>query len=135
VLPWAYAHPMLIGQRLRELREAKKLSQGDIEKRTGLLRCYSSRVENGHTVPSIETLEKYARALEVPLYRFFYDGEEPPKKPELPSAGKADRLWGTSGKEWSELRRFAKVLSRMKDRQRRFLLAMAQRMAGRRKAI
>jgi transcriptional regulator with XRE-family HTH domain len=61
---------MLIGERLRELRESKRLSQSDIEKRTGLLRCYSSRVENGHTVPSIETLEKYARALEVPLYRF-----------------------------------------------------------------
>ncbi len=70
---------MLIGDRLRELRESKKLSQGDIEKRTGLLRCYISRVENGHTVPAIETLEKLARALEIPLYQLFYDGEEPPK--------------------------------------------------------
>ncbi len=49
---------MIIGDRLREMREEKKLSQGDIEKRTGLLRCYISRVENGHTVPAIETLEK-----------------------------------------------------------------------------
>ncbi len=73
---------MMIGQRLRELRESKKLSQGDVEHRTGLLRCYTSRVENGHTVPSIETLEKYARALEIPLYRFFYDGEEPPNETE-----------------------------------------------------
>ncbi len=55
---------MIIGDRLRALREEKKLSQGDIEKRTGLLRCYISRVENGHTVPAIETLEKLARALE-----------------------------------------------------------------------
>ena len=54
---------MVIGDRLRELRAGKKLSQGDIEKRTGLLRCYISRVENGHTVPAIETLEKIARAL------------------------------------------------------------------------
>src|SRR5437879_11746995 len=53
---------MIIGDRLRELREGKSLSQGDIEKRTGLLRCYISRVENGHTVPAIETLEKMARA-------------------------------------------------------------------------
>src|SRR6266516_3220299 len=52
---------MIIGDRLRALREDKKLSQGDIEKRTGLLRCYISRVENGHTVPAIETLEKMAR--------------------------------------------------------------------------
>jgi transcriptional regulator with XRE-family HTH domain len=58
---------MVIGDRLRELREAKELSQGDIEKRPGLLRCYISRVENGHTVPAIETLEKMARALEVPI--------------------------------------------------------------------
>jgi transcriptional regulator with XRE-family HTH domain len=57
---------MVIGDRLKTLRETKDLSQGDIEKRTGLLRCYVSRVENGHTVPSVETLEKFARALEVP---------------------------------------------------------------------
>jgi len=57
---------MVIGSRLKELRESKNLSQGDIEKRTGLLRCYISRVENGHTVPAIETLEKMARSLEVP---------------------------------------------------------------------
>ena len=58
---------MLLAHRLRAIREAKNLSQGDIEERTGLLRPYISRVENGHTVPSIETLEKLARALEVPL--------------------------------------------------------------------
>lgn len=69
---------MVIGDRLRALREQRRLSQGDIEHRCGLLRCYISRVENGHTVPSIETLEKIAQALEVPLYQLFYDGEEPP---------------------------------------------------------
>ena len=58
---------MDIARRLRELREHKEMSQGDIEKKTGLLRCYISRVENGHTVPAIETLEKIARSLEVPL--------------------------------------------------------------------
>lgn len=56
---------MLIGD--RALRGAKNLSQGDIEKRTGLIRCYVSRVENGHTVPALKTLEKFARALELPL--------------------------------------------------------------------
>ena len=81
---------MIIGDRLRALREEKKLSQGDIEKRTGLLRCYISRVENGHTVPAIETLEKMARALEVPLYQLFYDGEEPPELPNLPKRKTAD---------------------------------------------
>jgi transcriptional regulator with XRE-family HTH domain len=91
---------MIIGDRLRALREQKKLSQGDIEQRRGLLRCYVSRVENGHPVPPIETLEKMARALDVPLYQLFYDGEEPPKLPNLPNCKtKADLLWGSSGKE------------------------------------
>lgn len=83
---------MVIGERLRALRETKSLSQGEIEKRTGLLRCYISRVENGHTVPSIETLEKLARALEVPLYQLFYDGEQPPELPNLPERKTADEL-------------------------------------------
>ncbi len=56
---------MYIAERLRTLREAKQLSQGDIEKRTGLLRCYISRVENGHTVPAVETLEKFCHAPEL----------------------------------------------------------------------
>jgi len=66
---------VVIGQKLKEIRESKNLSQGDIEERTGLLRCYTSRVENGHSIPSVETLEKYARALEVPLCKLFYDGK------------------------------------------------------------
>ena len=66
---------MIIGTRLKKLREDRNLSQGDIEKRTGLLRCYISRVENGHTVPSLETLERLAAALELPLYQLFYEGD------------------------------------------------------------
>jgi transcriptional regulator with XRE-family HTH domain len=121
---------MLIGQRLKELREAKKLSQGDIEKRTGLLRCYTSRVENGHTVPTVETLEKYARALGIPVYRLFYEGKERPKRLNLP-ATKSEPEWGASADERRELRRFAKVLGRMDEGKRGLLLDMAQRMAGR----
>jgi transcriptional regulator with XRE-family HTH domain len=71
---------LMIGERLRTIRESQNLSQGDIEKRTGMLRCYTSRVENGHTVPSIETLAKYAQALDIPLYQIFYEGEEAPKR-------------------------------------------------------
>ena len=74
---------MIIGDQLRAIREEKKLSQGEIEKRTGLLRCYISRVENGHTVPAVETLEKFARALEVPLYQLFYDSDKPPALPNI----------------------------------------------------
>ncbi len=65
---------MYIAERLRAVHEAKKLSQGDMEKRTGLLRCYISRVENGHTIPSLETLEKISWALEMPMYQLLYDG-------------------------------------------------------------
>src|ERR1700726_2138054 len=91
---------MVICDRLRELREGKNLSQGDIEARTGLFRWYISRVENGHTVPSIETLEKLARALEVPLYQLFYDGEKPPQLPNLPKRRNgSDVVWGSKGKD------------------------------------
>jgi transcriptional regulator with XRE-family HTH domain len=72
---------MVIGDRLKTLREAKDLLQGDIEKRTGLFRCYISRVENGHTVPSLETLEKFARALELPPYHLMFDGDKAPVMP------------------------------------------------------
>jgi len=120
---------MIIGDRLRELREGKKLSQGDIEKRSGLLRCYISRVENGHTVPAMETLEKLARALEVPLYQLFYEGEEPPKLPNLLKRKTADDVvWGSSGKQAAYLHKLRKCLSKAGDADRKLLLAMAQKM-------
>jgi len=123
---------MIIGDRLRALREDKKLSQGDIEKRTGLLRSYVSRVENGHTVPAIETMEKFARALEVPLYQLFYDREEPPKLPKLPDRTTAGEIaWGSTGKNARFLAKFRRLLSRIDVRNRRLLLSMAQKMAGR----
>jgi transcriptional regulator with XRE-family HTH domain len=124
---------MQVGQRLRELRESKNLSQGDMEQRTGLKRCYTSRVECGHTVLTIETLEKYARALESPLYKLFYGGEEPPKKPKLPPSKRAERMWGASGKEWPELLSLAKALSRMDGRERMIFPGMAQGMAQRKR--
>lgn len=117
---------MLIGSRLRELRELKKLSQGDIEQRTGLLRCYISRVENGHTVPAIETLEKFARALEVPIYQLFYDGEEPPALPgPRQSSGP---MWGDSGKDAQVLALFRQALGKVTADDRRLLLSLARKM-------
>jgi transcriptional regulator with XRE-family HTH domain len=121
---------MLVGERLRALREQKKLSQGDIETRTGLLRCYVSRVENGHTVPAIETLEKFARALEIPLYQFLYDGDEPPV---LPRNGTGARQWGASGRDGRYLARLCQALARMQPDDRELLLYMTQRMARRRR--
>jgi transcriptional regulator with XRE-family HTH domain len=122
---------MLIGDRLRELRAGKKLSQGDIEKRTGLLRCYISRVENGHTVPAIETLEKMARALEVPLYQLFYDGEEPPKLPNLLKRKTSDDVvWGSSGKQAAYLTKLRRCLSKAGDGDRKLIMVMVQKMAN-----
>lgn len=121
---------MLIADRLRALREQKNLSQGDIEKRTGLLRCYISRVENGHTVPAIETLEKFARALEVPLYQLFYDGEEPPKLPNLPKRKTGEDIaWGSTGKDAKLLHRFRRLMSLANEKDLKILLFMAQKMA------
>ena len=121
---------MVIGDRLRDLRDQKKFSQGEIEKRTGLLRCYISRVENGHTVPAVETLEKFARALEVPLYQLFYDGEQPPKLPNLPKRKSADDIaWGSSGKDARLLTKFLRLFSRMDEGDLKLLFFVAQKLA------
>ena len=121
---------MIIGDRLRTMREEKHFSQGDIEKKTGLLRCYISRVENGHTVPAIETLEKMARALEVPMYQLFYDGEEPPKLPNLPKRKSSEDIaWGSSGKDSRFLNKLRRLLGKAEEADRKLLLYLAQKMA------
>jgi transcriptional regulator with XRE-family HTH domain len=117
---------MIIGERLRALREEKQFSQGDIEKRTGLLRYYISRIENGHTVPSLATLEKMCRALEVPLYQLFYEANDGPSPPKPLRKGPS---WGASGKDARLLRRFCHLLSRTGDTDRQLLLHMARKMA------
>ena len=121
---------MIIADRLRTLREEKNFTQGEIETRTGLLRTYVSRVENGHAVPSVETLEKLARALEVPIYQLFYDGEEPLKLPNIPKRKTADdTAWGSTGKDARWLNKFRRLLSRTEERDRKVLIYMAQQLA------
>jgi transcriptional regulator with XRE-family HTH domain len=122
---------MVIGDRLKALREQKNMSQGDIEKRTGLLRCYISRVENGHTVPAIETLEKMARAMEVPMYVLFYDGEKPPKL-NIPES-RVTMGWGSSGRDARTLHRFRRLLGQADESDVKLLMFMAQKMARKRK--
>jgi transcriptional regulator with XRE-family HTH domain len=119
---------MVIGNRLKELRESKQLSQGDIEKRCGLLRCYISRVENGHTVPSVETLEKMARALEVPMYRLFHDGEVASsiRNLKLPTGSEE---WGNKGKEADYFSKLRRLLAKMEPGDQKLLLHMAQKVA------
>ena len=116
---------MVIGDRLRQIRDYKNLSQGDIEKRTGLLRCYVSRVEQGHTTPSIETLEKFARALEVQMYELFYEGEAPPKV----KIADADTGWGSRRHDARTLSRFRRLLNRAKPGDVKLLMFMATAMA------
>jgi transcriptional regulator with XRE-family HTH domain len=131
-LPLLLMYPpqtMEIGLRLKQLRDEKNFSQGDIEKRTSLLRCYVSRVENGYTVPNVETLEKWARALEMPLYKVMYDGDEPPKPRKLSYEQTDQSLWGSSKKEQQELRKLCRCLANMNANQRNTLLNLAAKLA------
>ena len=125
---------MYLADRLRNFREAKNLSQGDIERRTGLLRCYISRVENGHTVPSLETLEKIARAYQVPLYQIFYDGNDlPPTQVAGAGAnGKAD--WASNGKGSRMFTKIRHAVSRLTTEDRELVLHVARKIVGRKKS-
>jgi len=119
---------VIIGDRLRSLREQKEFSQGEVEKRTGLLRCYISRVEHGHTVPSVETLEKFARALEIPMYQLFYDSDKPPVALSLPNQN-GKNVFGSSGKQARQLAKFRRHLSNISERDLKVLLTVAAKMA------
>ena len=105
---------MILSERIRSIREQKNMTQGDIEDRTGLKRSYVSRLEHGRTIPSLATLEKFAQALEVPLYQFFYDGEEPPNAASLPHAVQvADGdHWGLNGDSARYVHRLGNLLRR-----------------------
>jgi transcriptional regulator with XRE-family HTH domain len=123
---------MLIGTRLRVLREGKGLSQGDIEKSSGLLRCYVSRIENGHTLPSLETLERLAGALGMPIYQFFLGEGEP--SPDLDRGKGSDELGGQPAQEGAETRlllQFRNLLAQLGDPDRDVLLTLAKRLAAR----
>jgi len=113
--------PMNIGETIRNYRLQKGMSQGDIEKRTGLLRCYLSRVENGHTIPSLDTLAKIAGAMELPLAQFFaenthHDGH----------AGRTPQLSDEDVRFLSQVRRYSSSLN---ESDRKLVLAMVKKMA------
>jgi transcriptional regulator with XRE-family HTH domain len=125
---------MVIGDRLKTLREAKDLSQGDIEERTGLLRCYVSRVENGHTVPSVETLEKFARALELPLYHLMFDGNKPPVVPQSAKRSTEDSL-ESSRSGALLMKKMVGLLAKMDQEDRNLILFLAGRVSKKRGAM
>ena len=120
---------MLIGERIRMLRERRGLTQGDIEERTGLLRCYTSRVENGHTVPSLETIEKIARALEMPLYQVFYDGDKPPDLEPLVTDGRRKLPFGKNEGDAKYIQSLLRFVERMDSTNRKQLLQKAREMS------
>jgi transcriptional regulator with XRE-family HTH domain len=114
---------MEIGKRLRQLREARHLSQGEIENRTGLLRCYTSRVECGHTIPSLETLEKMAKAFDLEFYQLFYSGSGKPIAPEVPSQDSLAR----------NERKLVEMFRQMSASDKELVLGLARQAAGRRR--
>lgn len=111
---------MNIGSTIRGYRLQKGMSQGDIEKKTGLLRCYLSRVENGHTVPSLETLQKIAGALDLPLSQFFADETVSHEMASLNLSESEIRFL-------TQVQRYSAHLS---DSDRKLLLAMVRKFAS-----
>jgi transcriptional regulator with XRE-family HTH domain len=124
---------MVIGTRLRSLREKKGMSQGDVEKVTGMLRCYISRIENGHTIPSLQTLERFADALGLPVHEIFYSGEDEPTTPNLTQRTTLDEL--ADPKEMGEdahfMAKFWHILAKLGEPDRDVLLTLAKKLATR----
>ena len=123
---------MAIGTRLRALREERGLSQGDVEKSTGLLRCYISRIENGHTIPSLETLERFAGVLDVPLYQLFYSEEGTPPTPSLTPRKTLEEITAENGAMEEDalfLLKLRNVLTGLAGPDRDVLLTLAKRLA------
>ena len=113
-----------IGEVIKTYRSQRGLSQGDIERRTGLLRCYLSRVENGHTVPSLETLAKIAEAMEISLADFF-PGTETPRDKETQKM-----LGELSQDEIRFLAEIKKCSVTLSSDDKRLVLAMIRKMAA-----
>jgi len=125
---------MLIGARLRQLRKQKGMRQGDIEERTGLPSCSVSRIENGHTLPSLETLERFAEVLDVPLYQLFFAVDEAPPTPSLKPRETVEELTGDNrakGPDAQFLLTLRNHLSRLTEPDRDAILNLAKRLAAR----
>jgi hypothetical protein len=125
----------LIGDRVRSIREQKNPSRGDIEKSTGLLRWYISRVEDSHTIPSVDTIEKFGGALELPTHQPFYIGGAPPEFPTLPIRKTGpETAWGSSAKDVRYLAKFGGVLTKTMEGDWELLLSMAQKKTAQKAA-
>jgi len=110
-----------IGRRLRDLREAKGLSQTDVEDLTGLPRSYVSRTENGRGTPSIQVLERWAEALDVDLHQLFVAGDGRPEAPVPP-----DRI-----RAGAQERRLLGLFGQMPVEDRALLISLARDLVKR----
>lgn len=123
---------MSIGQRLRQLRKQKRLTQQELAERAGLLRCNVWRLENREAAPTIATIEKIARALEIPMFHLFYDYEKSRKPKGLPKwRFTKDKMWGSSGKDARMLAQFCQLFSRMSESDLEIVLYAAKKMSRR----
>lgn len=109
---------MSVGKRIKSLREQKGLSQRDVEEKTGMLRCYISRAENDRLMPSLDNLEKFARALEVPLYFLFYESETIQPRANVSIDRQMDNA----------MRQFARIARHLGPTERQVLLRTAERL-------
>lgn len=126
---------MILSERIRSIREQKNMTQGDIEARTGLKRSYVSRLEHGRTIPSLATLEKFAQALQVPLYQFFYDGQQPPQVASLPPAVHVGGdNWGLNGDSARYVHRLGNLLRRISENDRKMLVHFASQLIRQKKS-
>jgi transcriptional regulator with XRE-family HTH domain len=119
---------MLIGDRLKVIRESKNMSQGDVEKKTGLLRCYLSRCENGHTIPSLETLEKWSNALDISMSQLFAENG---KAADPIRAVKNDHV-RLSRAATNHLRHVSAAFSRMEPKDMAIIAQLAKKFSERR---
>lgn len=117
---------MLVTERIKAIREEKGLSQGDIQERTGLLRCYVSRVENGHTVPSVETLQKFAKALGVETHQLFIGIDKAPGMDVLPKRN----IKRISLRDQRQINEAAKLFAAIKSPRHRNIARLFLRQLG-----
>jgi transcriptional regulator with XRE-family HTH domain len=120
-----------IGARISAERKAKSLSQADLERRCGLARCRISWLEHGRAVPTIETLERIADALQIPPYRLLCD-DGPAQAVQLSgeAAAKGNRRQSRRNGVWL-LGEVQECVSLMREDDQRLLLFIARKMAGR----
>lgn len=118
-----------IGKRLRNLREQNNLTQAQLQNRSALPSAYISSVENGHLVPELESLEKFARGLGIPLYQLFIGANQRAKFPRKYRNSMQQRLWGSAGDEARMLAQFRRHLGAMSERSRQLLIRVAATMS------